>query len=368
VRSTLRALACAAAARVRDAALLPGLTGMLVAAGCGDNGAWSVSTSTGGDPTASTVVVQNAGSSLPAFFVRMPTAPYQTAFFGTRRVALHRDGGVFDYIERVGADGQGRTAVEVPQVFRTPVEFDPAFAQMLLEQRGRFGYRVRDPQVTDLARFALNWEVTVLARDTPIAGRSCWRLDVRRVSPLSLDDSVYELAVEPGTGLVLAWRETDSLGNVRSEVEYLTFELGADVSAMDLRARDFGVVELDPALDLTTQVGAPVHAPTLPPPGFELEVIELVTLPAAAPNPGGPVGPAAEQWVKFGYTDGFERAYFAHLVDRAASLPAPTTSNVVHFPFGSWTFAIGSVDGCTVIAAGKVPGQYLGELIQTALQ
>ena len=33
-----------------------------------------------------------------------------------------------------------------------------------------------------MARFALNWQVTVLARDTPIAGQSCWRLDVRRAT------------------------------------------------------------------------------------------------------------------------------------------------------------------------------------------
>jgi hypothetical protein len=345
------------------------LWGALVAASCGDNSAWSVSSSTGGDPAGSLVVVQSSSGVLPAFFAQMVSAPYTTAFFGERRVVLHRDAGVFDYVEAVGADGHGRTAIEVRQLYRHPPELDPTYAQMLLTQRGRFGYRVRDPQVTDLALFALNWEVTVLARDTLIAGQSCWRLDVRRAAPLSNDDSVYELAVEPVTGLVLAWRETDFGGNVRSEVEFLTFELGADVSTMDLRERDFGVVVLDGALDLSTQVGAAVHEPELCPPGFEREVIELLTVPVTAPPPSGNTGgTTADEWVKFAYTDGFERVFFMHLVDRAVSLPAPSTSKIVHFPFGSWTFAVGPVNGSSVIAAGKVPPQYLAELIQSAMQ
>ncbi len=345
------------------------LWGALVAAACGDNGAWSFSSSTGGDPNGSSVVVQSSGAALPPFAAKMVSAPHRTVFSGTRRVILHRDAGVFDYIELVGADGQGRTAVEVPRVFRLPPELDPTIAQMLLAQRGRFGYRVRDPQVTDLARFALNWQVTVLARDTLIAGQSCWRLDVRRATPLATDDSVYELAVEPDTGLILAWRETDNLGNVRSEVEYLTFELGADVSAMDLHARDFGVVELDAGLDWSTQVGATVHDPVLAPPGFELEVVELLSLPAVASPPGGPRGGLpGDEWVKFAFTDGFERVFFMHLVDRSASLPALTTSNVAHFTFGSWTFAVGRVRGCSVVAAGKVPAHYLAELIQSAMR
>jgi hypothetical protein len=39
----------------------------------------------------------------------------------------------------------------------------------------------------------------------------------------------------------------------------------------------------------------------------------------------------------------------------------------VHFPFGSWTFAVGRVNGSSVIAGGKVPAQYLAELIQSAI-
>ena len=368
MRSVLRAAARAAIARVRRAprplrSLCLG--GALFAAGCGDEGAWSISSSTGGDPDAPLVVVQSSGATLPAFFTQMVSAPYATAFLGLRRVILHRDAGVFDYHELVGADGRGRTAIEVGQVLRHPPELDPTMAELLLAQRGRFGYRVRDPQVTDLARFALNWAVTVLARDTPIAGQTCWRLDVRRTNPLSSDDSVYELAVEPATGLILAWRETDMLGNVRSEVEFLTFELGADVSAMDLRARDFDIVELDPSVELSTQVGAPVHEPTLAPPGFELELVELVTLPAPGLPSGGATG---DEWVKFAYTDGLERVFFMHLVDRSVALPAPRTSNILHFPFGSWTFVMGEVRGTSVIVAGKVPAQYLAELIQSAVR
>ena len=51
-------------------------------------------------------------------------------------------------------------------------------------------------------------------------------------------DLVPEVAERALTGF--DQRETDVLGNVRSEVEYLTFQLGADVSAMDLRERDLG--------------------------------------------------------------------------------------------------------------------------------
>jgi len=326
-------------------------------AACDDAGSWSVETDTG----AAAVVTQGSGAALPPFLGAMRGAPYQTAFTGTRRVVLHREGATFDYIEDVGADGTGRFAVEVPLVSALPPEFDPALAAPLLAQRGRFGYRVRDPQVTDLAQLALNWDVHVVARDARVAGHTCWRLELRRRAPLSAHDVVYELAVDPRTGLVLAWREADLAGQVRSEVEYLTLQYGGDTSGMDLRERDVTAVDLDPTQDLAPQVGAPVHLPTLTPPGFALEEVELLSVPPAV------TGGALDEWVKAVFTDGLERVHFLHRVDRTVALPQAQPGALDLVTFGSWTFGLGTVNGVRVMVAGKVPSLYLEELVQTAV-
>lgn len=322
---------------------------------CGEGTGWSASSeNTLGD--GGEVVSQASQGNLPPFFDRVVAAPYATAFRGTRRVVLRRDGETFDYLEEVGADGTGRFAVEVPQTQALPPGLDPTLTTLLLEQRARFGYRVRDPHITDLAVFAANWRVTVRSRDTVVAGHPCWRLEVERVTPLAPVEARYELDVEPRTGLVLGWRELDTTGLVHAEVVYQTLTFGADVSAMDLRDRDVVAVDLDPLGDLAAQVGAAVHMPNLPPPGFVLEEVELLTLSAT------------EEWLKFVYTDGFERAYFLHAVDRTQAAPAPSTSHVAHAPFGNWTFALGQVQDVDVIVAGKVPAQYLADLIQSAIR
>ncbi len=343
---------------LRGAATLTAtLTAALLAA-CGrDDSGWSVETDTG----SAAVVTQGAGSAWPPFFAALQTAPYQTAFTGTRRVVLHRDGTTFDYIENVGADGTGRFAVEVPLVNTLPPELDPVLAAPLLAQRGRFGYRLRDPQVTDLGLLALNWDVQVIARDARVAGHTCWRLELRRRTPLTVHDVVYELAVDPRTGLVLAWRESDLAGVVRSEVEYSTLQYGGDTSGMDLRERDVAAVDLDLAQDLAQQVGAPVHVPTLAPPGFNLEEVELLSVPPAV------TGGALDEWVKVVFTDGLERVHFLHRVDRTLSAPQAQPGALDLVTFGSWTFGLGTVNGVRVMAAGKVPSLYLEELVQTAV-
>lgn len=321
---------------------------------CGDSSTWSASTSTGPDAGGG-VVVQASSGAWPAFFDRIVTAAQTTAFRGTRRVVLIRGGEVFDYLEDVGADGTGRFDVVVPHVYQFPAGLDPVITPILLENRGRFGYRVRDAWVTDLGVLALNWRVSVLSRDLIVAGHPCWRVQLERLYPLATVDVRYQLDVEPRTGFVLGWRESDTQGQLSAEVVYQTFEFDGDVSTMALRERDLAAVELDPLGDLTSQVGARVYVPSLPPPGFVLEAVELVTL-----SPG-------REFVKFAYTDGLERAYFLHQVDRSQASPQPSTSVVNTVPFGKWNFALCRVSGVEVVVAGKVPEHYLLELIQSAI-
>lgn len=286
----------------------------------------------------------------------MVDAPYNTAFRGTRRVQLHRNGDTYDFIEDVGADGQGRIAVEVPSVSQVPPQLDPVLAPLYLVQRGLFGYRVRDPHITDLALFAANWRVDVLSRDVVVAGQHCWRLDLRRVVALAAVDLRFEFDVEPRTGFILAWREYDTTGVLFGDVAFQTFEFGGDVTGMNLRERDVVALDLDPQGDLSAQVNAPVRVPSLPPPGFELEEVEQVT---AGPN---------EDWIKFVYSDGLERTLFAHRLDRTQSAPLPVISTLNHVPFGAWTFSFGEIERVRLVATGKVPARYLSELVQSAFR
>jgi hypothetical protein len=191
-----------------------------------------------------------------------------------------------------------------------------------------------------------------------VAGHACWRLEVRRATPMTERGVRYELDVEPETGLVVAWREFGGDGALHSDVGYVQLELDADLSGelgeMNLRARDLVATDLDPHADLTGQVGAEVGRPSLPPPGFHLEEVEHLS----------PM--ASEEWVKFVYTDGFERAFFLQRLDRGPSSRAQRHDFVAHAPLGPWRFAVGDTRGRSVIAAGKVPAQYLGELIQSS--
>jgi len=331
------------------------------AAGCG--GEFSATVGAPADAgNQNTIVVQGTVNALPPFFDSVVHAPYRTAFRGIRRVAMHRGSVSYEYLEEVGADGTGKFAVAVLEVLAIPPTLEPALAPLLLGQRARFGYRVRDPHFTDLELLAQNWRVLVVARDVVVAGHPCWRVELERFAPLGLNDARYELDIEPRTGLVLAWRERDARGQLQAEVAYETLAFDADVQDMDLRDRDFAVSELDPLVDFTSQVGAEARLPSLAPPGFELARAELLRLPTG------------EEWVKFVFTDGFERAFFLHRLDRSdqveASSPgsARLPSHVDHAPFGPWTFAVGEVSGVSVIAAGKVPARYLGELIQSAVR
>lgn len=351
-RPTVRVVAPCRALRLAGALFGAAVSAL---AGCGDHSEWSAETehqlgSTGG------IVTQASSGALPPFFDRVVRAPETTAFRGTRRVVLHRGGEVFDYTEVVGADGTGRFAVEVPSVQAAPPTLDPAIAPLLLEQRARFGYRVRDPHITDLATFAANWRVTVASRDTLVAGHACWTLEIERAVPLASVDVSYELDVEPRTGFVLAWRERDTAGQLHADVAFQSFEFDADVSGMDLRERDLVAVDLDPLVDYSAQVGATVRMPNLAPPGFVLEEVEHLTLPSG------------DEWVKFVFTDGLERAFFLHRVERGTTPPALAPSRVDHAPFGSWTLAVGEVAGVEVMAAAKVPAQFLAELIQSAIR
>ena len=114
---------------------------------------------------------QPIDTSLDDLLVRMPRAPYSTAYRGTRLLERRLDvDGRPDALvlrEEVSADGTGAFRVELVDVVEA-ASGDPGLTRAKLSPRGPFNYHFRDPRVRDAARLGENYRIEVSPSATPV--------------------------------------------------------------------------------------------------------------------------------------------------------------------------------------------------------
>ena len=220
--------------------------------------------------------VQNATvlTGTPELYSSMPTAPFRTKYRGQRRLEFHFvESGVdtvLEYREEVGADGEGKFAIETLEVLSALD--DPELFLILQDYRQGFTYRYRDFQVRNLELFIRNYSYVVVDGSTLVANTRCVQIRVqRRDNPVRY----YTADIHPGSGLVLRWEERElATDRLLGRMEFETFELDADTSDMDLRHQLFPAMPFDLGGDTGAQIGFEVLQPADLPAGFEVEISE----------------------------------------------------------------------------------------------
>jgi hypothetical protein len=283
------------------------------------------------------------------FLAAMPSAPFRTNYRGVRRLEFHLDNAgiptVLAYREEVGSNGTGKFAIETIEALS--ILRDPDLFLLLQDQRQGFTYRYRDFQVRDRALFDQNYDVVVVAGPTVVANTDCIQIHVQlRNNPVRF----YLADVHARSGLVLRWEERElSTNSLLGRMEFETFQLGADVSDMNLRDRLFPAAPIDLSGDTGAQVGFEVLQPTDIPTGFQVEFAESL------------IDDLGRTWAKLVYSDGVDRVVFMHRAQTQGEiLPGLVESLTV----GPWTAVFGEVNGYPVIVMGKVAEPELLDLLK----
>lgn len=284
----------------------------------------------------------------PEFYSSMPTAPFQTKYRGQRRLEFHfvQSGvdTVLEYREEVGADGDGKFAIETLEVLS--VLDDPDLFLILQDNRQGFTYRYRDFRVRDLELFNQNYSFVVVDGSTRVANTPCVQIRVqRRDNPVRY----YTADIHARSGLVLRWEEREiAADRLLGRMEFETFELDADTSDMDLRDQLFPATPIDLGGDTGAQVGFEVLQPAELPAGFEVEIAESFD------------DDLGQTWAKLVYTDGVDRIVYMHRAQTLGDFPPDL---MYLLPVGLWTAVFGDLNGYPLIVMGKVPERELLDMI-----
>jgi hypothetical protein len=325
-------------AGVAGAVLLGALTA------CSD--ASSVSSQTGGAGSTSAQAAELIN--MPPIIGMIERAPFETHYRGIRHVLLHQEGAPLEYREQVGADGRGKFLIETIEIL-SPHQ-DPDTLLLWLDLRQSFNYRYRDFRIRDLVQFRHNYTTAVLPL-TQVAGEDCVQLRFEATTPHAA--SYYIVAVHEENGLVLKWQEYSlQNGQLLGEMYFETIGFDADLSDLQLREEyAFPFEPLD--LDLP-EAGFELLRPSLPPAGYRLVAIEMLSSP--------------DVWVSNIYTDGIEMAFLLHQEPILSNYEGgASVGTVTTMPFGPWNIVHGEVQGFPVILAGKVHEQDLYSMLNSAL-
>lgn len=328
----------------RDALLGSSLLAVgLLAVGCGDSRTSAAAGGVDGPPP----TFGPGGDDTP-FLEKNPTARFENAFRGTCLVELLYDPqSPVTYREEVGSDGNGKFSVEVLEVlFSHP---DPELFKALQYARRVFSYRFRDFRIKDYQAFLQNYRTVIVDDDTSVAGVPCVQVEVERVVDTF---ARYRVDVDPETGLVLRWQESDPVsGEVRARVTFETFQLDADVSDMELVSRLFDTETYDRTVDdLEQAMGFEVRFPGFLPGSHFVVQDEVEKL----------VDELGETWAKIYVTDGLETIVLMH------TAPAVSVDRVTAVRFGSWGALQSDYLDHMVLCAGKATEDDLALVLQSA--
>lgn len=285
------------------------------------------------------------------------------AHTGTRRLEHPQVSGVAGaYRERISTDGHGRFAIEPLEAhLATPSEW----SEFELTQRIRQGFlfRYRDFLVRDASLFERNWSTTDLRQTESVAGRLC---DVYRVERNGGQATVFELALDQETGLVLASREFGADGRLVADMAYESFSLDPDLGSVAWHQAS-NVENVHPSVEaIEAEARSPVLRPRLLPDGYA--ALELATVQDGR----------GTTWLKHTFSDGVEPLFFLQALEEptrqfessAGGMTGeivPGASSVMVFALGGATAIQGRVEGFHLLAIGKVPEAGLLDLIESSL-
>ena len=322
--------------------------GLLLACG----GASSTSTETVGSADEQ---VTAAGSARPepGFLARMPDAPFETRYRGTRRVRMEYSvlgqPHVLSYREDVASDGAGKFNVVPLEVTSDGLStYEEELFLTLWENREGFIYRYRDFRVRDVDRFLASYAVVLEGGDDVIAGVRCERMRAER---LDHPTAYFRAWVEPRTGLVLKWEERTLPGVLLAEVEFESIDFEPDLATIELRDALFELEELDLAADLSEQVGFPVLEPQLLPAGYRLVSATTFT------------DPQGRAWLKRMYGDGGDELA---LLQSQPENSGPVQGKIDWLEVGAWVVLDGEVERSRIVAMGRVTLDELRLLVQSS--
>jgi len=268
------------------------------------------------------------------------------------------------YREIFVSDGEGRFEIQPYESLlpdRSGLGGEGAFLQALKVQEG-FLHRYRDFAVRDAGLFQRNFRAAP-AGTAVVADRTC---DVVEIKERTTGATVFAVAVDPATGLVLRSTELDEHGRIVSSVEYEALGLDVDLSGVRFHAPANAEqeVELSRLAEVETTLG---YAPLLPdavPEGYALHEASTVV-------DGGGRG-----WLKLTFLDGIRPLFFlqARADPRASVAPgarpgagAGVPGRVVSYDLGSMHALQGRWADVEFIAVGKTAVEELHALVESAL-
>jgi hypothetical protein len=261
------------------------------------------------------------------------------------------------YREQVSADGTGQYTIE-PLELVEPVVTPSELAVWLALQQSREGFlfRYRDLAVRDVPTFARNYSLLRLGTSAIVAGRDCEELVVQRRTNAK---SLYTLAVDRETGLVLRCREETVEGALLGLMEFESIDFApAFVPAPPWHNASNDEVAL-PAGPAGTQLLG--FEPLLPDTdGDKFVLLETTKLTSLHPSGSGTI-----TWAKAVLTDGLEVVVFLH----AGADPNPPADDVMRVSpsVGPWSHVEGTLHGERVMAIGRVSAPDLLDLMESAL-
>lgn len=296
---------------------------------------------------------------------QMMNAPSSTLLQGVRRIEAHWNvaGNQQDlvYREQVTCDGQGQFAVDPVEAILPPMGGgQESVFLMLQKEREGFMFTHRDFMVRDLDLFFANYQVTDLGVTTTVAGRTCAQLDVERQRN---PESIFHLAVDVQTGMILRAREEGLDGQLISLMEFEDFSDMPDLAGTVFHAPLTANSDL---ANMTKPLPFVAVRPKLIPQGYQLISSE------ALEN-----APGEETWTRFIYSDGLRELFFLYrgeseLVAPGGIQPAPPTTQrqdkVMVLEAGPWNVVQGEVFDGEVIVMGIAPVPELLDMIESAFE
>ncbi len=274
--------------------------------GCGDSAPSSGIPPIGGDENQNLVVDDGPYlrvSPTNLEFLARPDHWLELVHIGRRQVSFYDANGVeTSFIERVATDGTGQYAID-PVEALTPLATDwDSFRLRQLSLQG-FIFRHRDFAIRDIELFQEHWTLEELGYNSTIAGRRCDLFQAKH-SGVAVAPS-YQLLIDD-KGLVRAYREYSSAGQLLSEVRYLSFNGSPTQEELDQVIWYESIIddatELDWSLPLEPQLpqlnGKSLFQPRWLPLGHTLRRASRATI-------------ADRSWLRLTYTDGVESILYA---------------------------------------------------------
>lgn len=314
-----------------------------------------------------------AGQTNRSFLEKIPDAPMNVAYAGSRHVAVHyaQDGvpSLLEYDEDVTSDGRGNFVVVPGRVTAPPMTTEQRqFFAILQERRDGFFYRYRDFRIRDWRTFLQNWRVVDTGLQESVAGRNSAVLEVRRLRGASDHGAFdwYRAWIDPETGLVMRAEEFDATDQLVSRTEFRTFTLTPDLSGVALHGDRSPGTPFDPASDTTQSLGFRVLVPTILPDGYRLERSESLSV--------GGSGAESSTWARLAFGDGVEQLFFLQTTATPGQ-SALAASNEVDvgpksvriFQVGPWTVVQGQFNGVRAIVVGKAELASLLRMLKSAI-